>query len=304
MQIEWGKLLRGRSLSSSTRWWRSAGVVGLVVAVTSLAATGCHGTVEPEANPVALGVPPKVSQKVDNAQAAFVNSLRTLSTSYDEAVCEEEGQMAQAGHERQALAEANLEVAQAVVSAREQVRSNQGGGPPREDAGIIMIEEAPDKKRDRGGWSCLRASQNLACASATASDVAREVYRNHIEGYGLNPVTAADVLEAFAADAAWADQYLVAASDKADAYAQIRQACRDGDSPLARFFRAAADFDQPQVRRDLLMLRDDFVGVQQNVCEALPLYYENVMTELQSGLSRRTRLNRCAVPQWEVLWEQ
>ncbi len=297
MQFEWGTISR--------TWGRPAAWTSLTVVVFAmLFAAGCHQWgQEVDQPPVAVGIPPEVSQKVDNAQAAYVDALRTIATDYDAAVCEEEGQMAERSQERQAMAEARLEVAEAVGSARSQVQQNQGGGPTVEDEGITLIEEAPEPKRDRGGWTCLDASGQPACVSAASSYVARQVWRNYGEGHDLNPVTAGDVLEAFAADARWADQYLVAASDKAEAYEQIRQGCKDGKSPLAQFFRAAAKFDHPEVRTDLLELRNDFVGGQQNVCEALPFYYENTITEMRNNLSLRIRNDRCATSQWEPLWE-
>jgi hypothetical protein len=297
MQINWGKC--------SSYGGRAAACTATLAAIAlAFLSTGCdrYGT-QVASQPVAMGVPPKVTQKVDNAQAAYINSLRTIATDYDAAVCEEESQMAQSSQERQAMSEANLEVAQAWQTAKESVQTNRGGGPPG-DEGVIIIEEAPpEKKRDRGGWTCQNASGQPSCVAATASATARKVFRDHMSGYNLNPVTMGDVFEAFAADAAWADQYLVAADTQGEAYEQIRQACKAGESPLAQFFRAAADFDHAQVRRDLLAVRDDFVGVQQNVCEALPMYYENVLKDLQSGLSMRIRNNRCSTPQWEAMWE-
>lgn len=298
MQIEWGRLSR--------TWGRPiAGLTAVAVVLVAFVSSGCQRWSEAEASPVAIGVPPEVTDKVDNAQAAYINSLRTIATDYDAVVCQEERNIAQRQDDRQALAEAHLEVAQAVGNAKRAL-PNQGGGPTAEEQyeGITIIEETPKPTRNRGGWKCLDVSSEPSCVAATSSGVAREVFRNHIDGYDLNPVTMGDVLEAFAADAAWADQYLVGASTQGEAYDKIQAACRAGQSPLARFFRAGVDFEHREVRRDILMLRDDFVGVQGNVCEALPIYYENVLTELRNDLSARVRTNRCSVPQWEALWEE
>jgi hypothetical protein len=294
MQIERGYFIR------AARHFGPHLAIGVIMAASLLVSSGCHRTVEPTQNPVVIGLPLEVSQKVDNAQASFIKAVGNLATNYDDAVCEEDRQLTKSSEQRQAMAEANVEIAEAMGTARSQAT---GGGPLADDEGIIVFEEAPpEPERNRGGWTCLRADGEPSCVSATASGVARGVHRNYIQGHDLNPVTAGDVLEAFAADARWADQYLAAASDRAEGFDQIRQACQDGQSPLARFFEAAAAFDNVEVRHNLTMLRDDFVSMQQNVCEALPIYYENVLDQVQYDLSRRMRVNRCAIPEWHPIW--
>lgn len=319
MRIDWGKLSTNGGRSSA---WTT----GLAVIATALLASACHhyGT-QAASPPVAVGAPAKVSDKLDNAQTAYINSLRTLAIDYDTAVCEEQDKMAQSAHESQAVNEANLEVADAWMTAKQSVQSRRGGGPletgggPSEQGsesaeqgtesatdgeGIVVFKvEPPQEKRDRGGWSCQNASGEPACVAASASGAARKVYHDFIGGRDINPVTVGDIFEAFAADAAWADHFLVGAATQAKAYAQIEDACNAGDSPLARFFGAAADFDHPEVRRDLLAVRDDFVGVQQNVCDALPVYYENLLNELRTDLSMRIRNNRCSAQRWDAMWE-
>jgi hypothetical protein len=298
MQIEPGNFIRAAGRSGPLL------AVGIIVAASSLVSSGCHRTTAPDQRPVVIGMPAEVSQKVDNAQAAFIDSMSTLATNYDEAVCEQRGEMADSSHDRQARAEARLEVADAVSNAREQVTPNRGGGPVSEAERITIIEEEPVDEPNRGGWTCMQANQEPACVSAAASGVASKVYRNYVKGYSLNPVTAGDVLEAFAADAKWADEYFMENADRGEALGAIEQACQDGQSPLKRFFEAAADFDQPQVRRDLLAVRDGFVGPQQDVCNVLPSYYSNVMGELKNDLDLRIRTQRCAMPQWNVLWDE
>jgi hypothetical protein len=303
MQLKWGTLIDTARLMPNRRS-RSMLAAGVMVAASMLIASACqHPTSTAVQRPVVVGVPAKVSQKVDNAQAALVDSMSTLATNYDQAVCQEKGQMTQANQWRQAEAEARLEVNSAVREARSQARRNRGGGPTAEDDGITIIEEAPRSEPQRGGWMCMEAAGEPACVNAAASTVAAKVYRDYIEGLNLNPVTAGDVMEAFAADAKWADQYLVGASDRSQAFRQIEQACREGQSPLSRFFRAGAEYDHPQVRRDLGAVRDDFAGSHQGVCGALPSYYSNVIGELENDLSLRLRTGRCTAPDWQVLWD-
>ncbi len=287
----------------SKQWCRRFGWGPAALAMVAVAMSGCQSTYSSEGKPVAVGMPARVTNKVDDAKSALVDATTTLATRYDQTVCNQQNKMAQASDQRQAMAEANLDVAEAVVAARSQAGTPRGGGPADEHKGIIMIEEPSQPKHDYGQWQCEHTDKQPACAGAAGSAVAHKIYRTQVDGYDLNPVTVGDVLEAYAADMQWADQYLIGADTRAQADKQIEQGCRSGHSPLARFFKAADSVHNGDVRADLLRLRHDFVGQNADVCAALPVYYGNVMSELQSQVSRRMRTGQCTAAQWNPVWD-
>lgn len=277
----------------------------IAAAAAAVCLAGCHQRAAPQEKPVAIGMPQQVSDKVQNAQMQMTAAVSRLATDYDQAVCEGDGQMAQRSDGVQARAEAQLEVRRALSEAAGQT-DRRGGGPAGDDGDdgeIVIIEEPVQEPADRGDWQCVQAGGQPKCVQASASSTSQRIYRHYIDGYDLNPVTAGDVMEAFAAEIAWGGERLATAADQGEAFSQIRQDCREGDSPLARFFRAAEDFDHPEVRGDLLRVRDDFVGGQRDVCQALPRFYDSLMGDLSAEMQRRTRSGQCNAQSWDALWD-
>ena len=285
------------SKKARMRWPTALLTAALLTAASLLG--GCHRQAPPAEKPVVIGVPTPVVDKLDNAQAEFINAVGDLGVDYDQTVCEGERQEVSRANWRNAMAEAYLEVTEAMLTARQEVEGQEG-----DERRNVIVVEPTEAAPDRGGWSCMQADGQPTCVEAAASDTGRQVYRSYVEGYDLNPTTAGDVLEAFAADIAWANQYITAADRRGEAFGQIRQACQAGDSPLARFFDAALESEYPVVRRDVEIIQDNFVGTQVGVCEALPIFYDNLLAELQHDLGRRMRTGQCAIPQWQVLWAQ
>ncbi|MFP4598895.1 MAG: hypothetical protein ACOC9W_06420 [Persicimonas sp.] len=283
---------------------------GFLAAAAAMAVclAGCHQRAAPPDKPVAISVPQQVSDKVQSAQTEMTAAVSMLATGYDQAVCEGEGQMARRSEGVQARAEAQLEVRRAMSEAEAQT-DRRGGGPTgddgddgEDDGEIVIIEEPVQEPADRGDWQCFQAGDQPKCVHASASSTSQRIYRHYIDGYDLNPVTAGDVMEAFAAEITWGSERLTTAVDQGEAFSRIREDCRDGDSPLARFFSAAEDFDHRDVRSDLLRVRDDFVGGQRDVCQALPRLYASLMSDLSAEMSRRTRSGQCNAPRWDALW--
>jgi hypothetical protein len=168
--------------------------------------------------------------------------------------------------------------------------------------GNVVIVEPPKPPRDRGNWTCQDVAGSPACTQAAASDVARAIYQGYVDGYDLNPITAGDVMEAFAADIQWASDILAQAPTRAEAFQALQEQCFAGESPLLRFFKAGEEFDHPDVRRDVAQVRSALVGRQGDVCDALPGFYDNVLTQLGNTLDQRVRKRRCNMPTWEVHW--
>jgi hypothetical protein len=282
---------------------RPIAVAALSSMVAALLAVNvaCHRMPVTDEKPVTVGLPAQVSTKADNAQTGLIDAVGMLAAQYDEAVCEEETQMAEGAWERRAQAETNVENARQHDQPHEQVQTYPEDAPPSE-AEIIIIEEEQDEQRDRGGWSCHSAGDQPRCLQASANTVARAVHQRYVQGYDLNPVTAGDVMEAFAAEIAWGQQYLSEAGVKSEGLAEIERRCRAGQSPLKRFFDAAADFQHPRVRADLLRIRDEFAPRRAQVCEGLPSFYSTLLDELDADLTRRVRTQRCRAPQWDPIW--
>lgn len=274
----------------------------MLAGLVALGMMGCHPYGGAAEKPIAVGVPERVSTKLDNAQAELINSVGALINDYDAAACEQEGQMAQRSDMRQAMAEAYLQVNDALGTARQRVETPRGGGPPPQQRRTLIFVEEAQSQPAQSPWSCVGAADSPSCTQAAASDVARRVFQNYIDGYDLNPVTAGDAMEAFAADISWASRHLLGAESRADAFRTLQEQCQAGDSPLLRFFQAADAYDDPGVRSDVSQVRRALVGTQPGVCEALPVFYDNLMTEITNTLERRTRRNECTVPTWQVLW--
>lgn len=275
-----------------------AGACGLLLALAL--AAGCHPTHATQAQPIAVRLPDRVLTKVQSAQTSLVGALGQVSVRYDQQVCDADEVNGKHAFERQALAEANLEVDRALLQARSIARA-RGGGPAEVPSGITYIEESAAPEQGWGAWTCVQADQQPACVQAAANNLAQQVFRTYVAGYELNPVTVANVLDAFAAEIRWADARLTAAHSRTSALQSIERDCRAGDSPLAQFFNAAETLNQVQLRQRLLLVRDGFVGAQSDVCAALPAFYDQLLQQLGSGLSRRARTQFCATESWEAV---
>lgn len=298
MSARWDAELCKHRLRQTRRWRALAAACGVLLGV-SLAA-GCHPQTGLRAQPVGVRLPDAVLTQVHNAQTSLVGALSQMSMRYDQQVCDADEVNGKHAFGRQALAEANLEVDRALSQARNIARA-RGGGPPEASSGITYIEEDAAPEQAWGAWICVQADEQPACVQASANNLAQQVFRTYVAGYELNPVTVANVLDAFAAEVRWADARLTRAPTRTSALQAIEQDCRAGESPLAQFFDAAEALNQVQLREQLLLVRAGFVDAQPDVCAALPAFYDQLLQQLGTSLARRTRTQFCAIESWEAV---
>lgn len=271
----------------------------LLLGIFVFAAMGCHAQRADQKRAVVVGVPGEATEKVSEARSALIDSVEQVGLTYDQSVCAEKSDLARRSSTDHALSEATLEVRRAVSSAREEFDGEAAG----EDDGIIMYEDAAPEVAERGGWQCMQVEDEPKCARASASSVSERMYDYYIDEYEMNPVTAGDTMEALAAEIEWGAPKVIEADSPQEAFEQIRQDCRENPSPLVRFFEAASDYSHREVRADVGRLEADFVGEADDVCTALPRFYEGLMGELRADLERRTRTGQCRVPQWDPVWD-
>ncbi|MFW5966785.1 MAG: hypothetical protein ACOCV2_04660 [Persicimonas sp.] len=271
----------------------------ILLGFCATALMGCHAQRAEQKRPVVVGVPGETTEKVSEAKSALIDSVAELGLTYDETVCAEKSDLAQRSDTDHALSEATLEVRRAVSSAREEF----DGGDTDGDDSIIMFEDEAPRVAERGGWDCMQVEDEPKCVRASASSVSRLMYDYYIDEYNMNPVTAGDTMEALAAEIEWGAPRVIEADSPREAFKKIREDCREDPSPLVRFFEAASDFSHREVRADVGRLEEDFVGEADDVCAALPRFYEGLMGELRADLERRTRTKQCRVPQWDPVWD-
>lgn len=267
----------------------------------AVATSSCHPQRPDPPNPVAIGAPGEASQKSSEARSMLIGAVEELGLSYDEAACTEREEFAEGSNIDHATSEAMLEVRRSLEQARQETEEDADGDD--EADGIVMFEDRAPKRAEHGGWHCMQADEEPRCAHAAASSVSKRLYDYYIDEYEMNPTTAGDTMEAFAAEIEWGTEALVDAQSPQAALEQIEQECREDDSPIVHFFEAAEDFGHPEVRSDIGRLRDDFVGDRDGVCQALPRFYEGLMGELRAEMDRRTRTDRCRAPDWDPVWD-
>lgn len=260
---------------------------------------GCQ-TPTQEAKPVEVRPPPEVAERVEGARQGLIQALAEVAVDYDEAVCAADLGSGPYASARHALGEANLEVARALREA-DRISRARGGGPAPSSEGITMIEEPAQDEAPFGSWRCAQMSEQPACVDAGSNALAERIYRVYMAGYELKAEQISQALDAFAEDLRWAGGYLSRAPERSAALSSLEEACRAGDSPIARFFGEAERAENVESQRRIELLRDVFVGSHADICAALPDYYDTLVEELGNTLARRSRTHYCAVEPWAAL---
>lgn len=274
--------------------------VWLLGVMAVLAAPACQAPIRDGRSPVAVRPPAELVDKIRGAQVDFVQALGSVATRYDRAVCGElKGQHA-GRSDRQAFAEANLEVSRAMRQARG-VTQSRGGGPIESDDGITVVEEPVSSPRSGPHWSCVQADTQPECVHASANAVAQRVYRQRVAGYDLDPRVLSDVLSAWAADLRWAGELLSSAESSVQAYRSIHEQCEAGKSPLASYLGGVDDGETASQRQGLKQFQTDLMGMHPDLCSALPALYGQLIQDLGLSLAHHSRTQYCVNRPWPIL---